>query len=239
MPRSQSQPPASELGELPGFRARVAAQEGETEPHPDELSPSPGPSATSPPPATSSPSQPEELPGDTSRSSTGSIDDDPPPVAISADLATELENFSGGLFELAGLAVNRVARARQKSNTRLWLVTEEEAEDFGAAAGRIAARRIPDELKEGDGADALIIGSVLLGYGMRNVAGVTGPELDQATRPAPPLPDLAAERQAAPPPPAPPATALPPGPGASSRAGGPVVVGVEEATPPPPFSPDL
>lgn len=242
--------PAGELGALPGFKAAASPEEEE---HPDELSPSPGPSATSSPPA-SSPSPSDEESGASTSSGTAFTDEPPPPpprptVSVSAELAAELENFSGGLFELAGLAANRLVRARQHSNTRLWLVTEEEAQDFGAAAGRLAARRIPDELKEGDGADVLIMGSVLLGYGTRNVMGVTGPDLAAAAerpagsptgREAP-----AAPAQQPPPPPAyaeelpPPAAPAPPPPAATSRSGGAVVVGVEEATPPPPFSPDL
>ncbi len=235
---NQTQPPADEA-ELPGFRT---PQSPGPDHHPDELSPTlPGPSTTSSPPTSASPSPPAGAPDDSSRSTTGSTDEDHP-VKLSEELRDELENFSGGLFELAGLAVNKMMKARTHSNTRLWLVTEDEAEAFAAPAGRIAARRVPEELQEGDGADALIMGSVLLGYGMRNLTGVTDEELARREG-AVPAESWPAEQAAPPPPPPPPAppptTAGAPATIAAVGAGRPPVVGVEEATPPPPFSADL
>jgi hypothetical protein len=235
MPTRQSRPHASEheeLADLPGFRPSPPE---EAELHPDETIPeaTDQPATSSPPMDPEPPSLPPAAPAAASGRSS--------PVSISAELRDELENFSGGVFELAGLAANRVVQRRTHSNTRLWLVTEEEAEDFGAAAGRILARRVPEELAEGDGADALIMGSVILGYAMRNVTGnVTQPPGEelapgvayQPPPPAPQPPPRAAEQEA----PSPPAAASPAAP---VRAGSPVVVGVEAATPPPPFSPDL
>ncbi len=231
MPTRPSRPPANEPGELadlPGFRQ---SPEEEPESHPDEAT-SPADQSTTSPPPEESPSPPEAAPAAASDRSS--------PVSISAELRDELENFSGGLFELAGLAANRVMQRRTHSNTRLWIVTEEEAEDFGAAAGRILARRVPEELAEGDGADALIMGSVLLGYSMRNVSGQPAAIPANSELAAPPQ-----ARQAPAPQPGPTEQEQPPPPSAAPPAapvrgqGGPVVVGVEAATPPPPFSPDL
>lgn len=249
MPTRQTRPPAESnaegLAEVPGFRQPASPDQG---PHPDELSPTPEPSATSSRSEAASPSSPTDAPGDPSRSTTASTEvpdlpPPPPPAPLSAELEEELENLAGGLFELGGMVMNRVSRARRPGiPSRLWLVSEQEAEDFGAAAGRIAGRRVPEELKSGDGADVLIMGSVLLGYGMRNVSGVTVPEPagggagSPTTAEPPPTPPPAAGSVSAPP-----AAPPPPPHAASSRAGGPVVVGVEEGTPPPPdvISPEL
>jgi hypothetical protein len=226
---SKSQP-AEGLDDLPGFRSPPSSP---MDPHPDESLPDQ--STTSSPPAPNPSSATAGQSGAPGPSSTGSIDDDEPPkrpdpANISQELRDELENFSGGLFELAGLAVNRLVRARTHSQTRLWLVTDEESETFGSAAGRIVGRRIPEELAEGDGADALIMGSVLLGYGTRNVAGVTDAEQSAAAVPA---------QAAAPPPPPASAPAAAPPASVAAAPGRPPVVGVEEAAPDPPFSPDL
>lgn len=230
MPTSQSRAQKSEpeVADLPGFRGEPP--EGD---HPDEI---PGPtsqdqSQTLPPPAEEK-SPPEAGRGeDSGRSS---------PVSISDELHAELENLTGGVFELAGVAINRVVKMRSRSNTRLWLVTEEEAEDFGTAAARILERRVPEELAEGDGADVLIMGSVLLGYGMRNAAGQAAPVPEGTEAPpsyAGPPPASQPPPQSAEPPQAQPSAAA--SPAAPVRAGSPVVVGVEAATPPPPFSADL
>jgi len=134
-------PPADEA-ELPGFKA---PQSPADELHPDELSPTPpGPSTTSSPSTPASPGPPPGAPADSSRSTKASTDHDDRPAQLSEELRDELENFSGGLFELAGLAVNKMMKARTRSNTRLWLVTDDEAEAFAAPAGRIAARRVPE-----------------------------------------------------------------------------------------------
>lgn len=223
MPTRQSRPPASaddELGDLPGFKAPAEPLE---EDHPDQATSPAGPSTTLPPPEETSP--PAADPGDTRPSST--------PVSISAELRDELENLTGGAFELAGLAANKFMQRRTRSNTRLWIVSEDEAEDFGAAAGRILARRVPEELAEGDGADAVIIGSVVLGYAMRNIAGQPAPALpgEELRVQAPPQPGPTAQEAPSPPAVAPPA--------APARTGDPVVVGVEAATPPAPFDPTI
>lgn len=226
MPKSPSpQPESAEPADLPGFRPSTTPEE---DLHPDETTQSPGPDTTSGQP-TEDPSPPAGAQRPASERSS--------PVSISAELHDELENLTGGVFELAGVAINRLVKIRSRSNTRLWLVTEEEAEDFGTAAARILERRVPEELAEGDGADVLIMGSVLLGYGMRNFSGQpaaipAGTEDLRDISRAEPAPTTAPPPRQ-PPPPQQPATV--------GTAGTPPVVGVEAATPPPPdaISPDL
>ena len=118
------------------------------------------------------------------------------PVELSPHLDDELGALGASLADVAGRIINRAYRARTKTESRLWLVTDEEAEAFGAAASRIAARRIPDELaEEGDASDALIMGSVALGYALRNFAGEAAPGPIPAdwsgTAPPPPSPQPA------------------------------------------------
>ena len=77
-------------------------------------------------------------------------------------------------------------------------------------------RHIPEELRaNGDAADVLIMGSVAVGYVMRNSAGV---DVDQAAEPAPGRPpdtSVAPAPQPTGPPPAPPSQQVPTAPAPS------------------------
>lgn len=234
MPSSQSQSDA--LGDLPGFRPMEETElppleesdevdEGPSLPESMDLSTTSPPSTTHPPAAS---------PGERTRStsSQGSTDDDerpPPPrpaVSLSGELEEELVYLTGGAFETVGAVLNRLERRRTRSATRMWLVSQEEAERFGTAAGRIAGRHIPDELKQGDGADLVIMGSVALGYVQGNLAGRD--DLERSGQlPAP----------VQPPPPVAPASPRPVQPPAGTPVASVVpapIEGAEAATPPPP-----
>lgn len=95
---------------------------------------------------------------------------------VSTYLAGELEELGASALDVAGRVLNRVYRQRTKTESRLWLATQEESEAFGQAAARIAERHLPDELVEdGDPADALVLASVALTYVLRNTAGLEAP----------------------------------------------------------------
>jgi len=101
--------------------------------------------------------------------------------------------------------VNKAAQRRSHTNTRLWLATEEEAQAFGDALGRIAARRIPEELAgaDSDGADLIVMGATTLGYVVRNGMGVDDQAAARIAEGLPPTPPAPAPPSSTPPPPAP------------------------------------
>jgi hypothetical protein len=186
-------------------------------------------STTSPQPPTSSHEEGLEprMGGSSSPASTDLPDIRPKPIELSADLERGLVNLAGGTFEILGTLANRAYRARTRTQSRLWLVTDDEAEDFGAAAGRIAGRHIPDELKEGDGADVLVMASVGLNYGQRNLAGIDDREAD-GLAPAQP------QHVAAPPPPPAERREFAPAGTPVGTVGGAAGIETEAATPAPP-----
>lgn len=179
-------------GRVPGWAA--VEEEDELERHDDELLEEyPGtPEPATPGPESSSQSQSPSAAGplvdEGEESSTpGSRPTDGRPESgaeLSQYLEAELEELGASALDVAGRVLNRLYRRRTQTESRLWLATEEEAEAFGAAAARIAQRHMPDELAEdGDPADALVLGSVALGYVLRNTAGIEapGPELPLVT----------------------------------------------------------
>lgn len=104
--------------------------------------------------------------------------------------------------------MNRMVRIRRRGQpTRRWIVTDEEAEAFAAPAARIAERHLPEELKQGDAKDVVVMGSVAVEYGVRNMADLEAPP------PAPaPQPEAHLHEPGPPPPaPAPPLAAVPSG----------------------------
>jgi hypothetical protein len=146
-----------------------------------------------PPPAPASPSLPSSGPRPSNQPA-GPLDGEPaatsipgspptddddllePGAEISSYLADELEELGASVFDVAGRAANRLYCRRTRTQSRLWLATDEEAAAFGAAAARIMNRHIPDELAEdGDVSDALVMGSVAFGYVLRNTAGQEAP----------------------------------------------------------------
>jgi hypothetical protein len=149
------------------------------------IPPRPDPSSSSP---SSSPPLEDQPAGEAPASSipgsppTDDGEDHPEPGAeLSSYLEGELEELGASILDVAGRALNRIYRRRTQTSSRLWLATQDETEAFGAAAARIAARHLPDELAEdGDPADGLVLGSVALGYVLRNTAGLEapGPELE-------------------------------------------------------------
>jgi hypothetical protein len=194
-----------DLDELPGFDQADLPDplEDELLDEPESLQESPAPSTTSP-----SPSQPLSAPGSSptpSRSTKGSTDPDPDP---DLELAEGLEFLAGGLFDLFGQTMNRMARVRRRGQpTNRWIATDDEIEKFAEPAARIAERHLPDELKGGDAKDVIVMGSVAVEYGVRNLADL------EAVPPAPapqPVPHLH-EPGPPPPAPAPPPVAVPSG----------------------------
>lgn len=223
-PTSQS----DDLDQIPGFRRTESPEEFV---HPDSewsLPPSEDLSTTLPP---SSP-RPDEA---------GSGKSGPTPSSlgsISEELTDGLGNFGEAIFEVGGTALNKYFNKRNHTNSTLWLVTDEEAEAFGNAAARIAARKVPEELQEGDPADAIIMASVLVRYGVRNITGLSREEMTGGPPPGP----AGFNPQQAPPPPTAPPPRQPPAPAAAPTVHtGTTLDGIEPATPPPPdvISPDI
>lgn len=107
----------------------------------------------------------------------------------SIDVEQSLGELGAGLSHLAGMVanktVNRAAVAKGRQPSPRWLMTEAEANSIGAALGRIGARQVPSELESGDAGDLLQIGSTAIGYVFRNVAGMSGEDLERAQRGAP------------------------------------------------------
>lgn len=211
-PDSQTQPGGDDLEAIPGFR-RLAPDDPLLEtPVPDlDRSATPAQPTTSTPnhPYLSEPTRP--TPPSSSTSSTTSSDrlgssqtgDDP---QTSHDIAPEVDEALAGLgygaFHVAGVLVNKAAQKRSHSNTRLWLATEDEATAFGEALGRIAGRRVPEELagEDSDGADLIVMGATALGYVVRNGMGV---DIEEAERIANGEPPTAQQPPAPAPPPQP------------------------------------
>ena len=188
MPPTPRHAPAQD--DLPGFAP--ASHEEEL---PGELLPgSPTPSTTSESP---SPSAPGSATSPTrTGSTTGSIEPepDPEPTPLDPEVADGLRYLAAGAFDIVGQLINRAVRIRRRNPAdTLWLVAEDEAERFSVLAARIAERHLPEELRSGDAADVIIMGSVGLEYAGHNLAGIPGVEYDGAPAPAAP--------QAAPPPP--------------------------------------
>jgi hypothetical protein len=149
---------------------------------------------------------------------------------------------------VGSVALNKFFEKRTKTRTNRWLATEEETQAFGEALGRIASRRIPDELAEkGDTADYLILGEVVFNYGLRTVLNMTPEEAaaagqqyieTQATQ-GPPPEGAQSPQYSAPPPTAPPPRQNAPASVQTAddlegTAPAGTVHGVVAATPPPP-----
>lgn len=166
----------SDLAEVPGFRAPPPGEEptGEEQESPESISSSPPP-----PPTTDRPS---------------------PSPASSSPASTELANTLGALIasgaRVLSMLPNRAIARRRRLETDLWLMTEEEAIAIGTPLGRIAARKAPAELIDGDGSDVVEAGAALITYAAHNAAGMSAADLERLQRGGPPP-------QAAPPPPEP------------------------------------
>lgn len=141
-------------------------------------------------------------------SSPGSSKPDP-------ELQQALEQFGSGVANLAGFVANKAHCKRARTLDDKWIMLDVEASTIGEALARIAGRQVPKELTEGDGGDLLAIGSVALGYTMRNLVGVSLDDIARFERGEMPI---EAQAQEAPPPAqqAPPADPHSPPPAPSS-----------------------
>jgi hypothetical protein len=108
-------------------------------------------------------------------SSPGSSKPDP-------ELEQALEQFGSGVAHLAGMVANKAHCRRIRALDEKWIMLEDEASTIGGALARIAGRQVPSELTEGDGGDLLVIGSVALGYTMRNLVGVSQEDIARFER---------------------------------------------------------
>lgn len=166
-----------------------------------EAPPTPSPTPTSPPPPPSGPAS------TTSPSSTASTSERPDPgaVGISAGVGAVggevVDAMALPLVQALGVLVNRTYTRRTGDYSPRWLFTADESEALAGALGRITARRLPEQLVEGEGGDVFLIIGVTGGYLVRNAIGITEAQMaaaaasrDEGPGPAP----------ASPPPPAPP-----------------------------------
>jgi hypothetical protein len=222
---------AGELGALPQFAPGSPDDPPLT--HPEAETTPPPPSTSSSPPTP--PRQPPDRPATSPKTSS---------TTSSEDLDEGLANVAGGGLVIGGALLNKWHQKRNRTTgSRVWLPTDDEVQTFGEAAGRIAARRVPDEIKEGDGADIITMGGVLMAYAARNALGISDQDMAHAADPDAPAPAVAPEpgQPYSPAPYVEPPTAPPPReapPASVSVAGGTPVTGVEAATPaPPPYIP--
>ncbi len=233
--------PPDEVGALPQFppvNPDDPLAPGAILSHPDEPSPpaSEAQSRTSIPldPPLSQPPRRETPPKTSSTTSSEVLDEG-------------LADVAGGLFYLGGALANKTARRRTRSDTRAWIPTEDEVTSFSEAAGRIAARRVPEAIAGGDGPDLLTMGGVALSYGIRNALGISDAELAAAGNPG--AAPVSTPAQAPPPGYAPPPYVEPPSAPPPRQAPAPATVGVltpdvhgvVAAEPPPPdvISPNI
>lgn len=93
----------------------------------------------------------------------------------SPEVDEALEQLGEGIAHLAGLVANKATKRKDDR----WLMLPDEAHAIGGALGRIGARQVPAELVDGDGGDLLTIGSVALGYTMRNLAGISADDMER------------------------------------------------------------
>jgi hypothetical protein len=102
----------------------------------------------------------------------------PPSSTTSSEEVDEaLAGYGTTGFMVATAALNKFMEQRTRQRTTRWLATEDEAQAFGDALGRIASRKVPAELVEkGDTADLLIMGDVLFGYGARTILNLSPDE---------------------------------------------------------------
>jgi hypothetical protein len=168
-----------------------------------------------------------------------------------SDVEEALAGYGVSGFFLASVGIdNLTSRRRKTPPTGRWLATEEEAERFGDALGRIAARRVPEELVDkGDTADYLIMGEAILTYAIRAGLGLSADQAAQVAQEY--VADQAAQHQAGPaappqyyePPPTAPDRVAQPAPTMVATQGEEIVggFGAVAATPAPPdtISPEI
>lgn len=178
---------------------------------------------TTPPPPPSPSTKPESSPSSTTSTEAGE------PV----DVEGAVGQLGEGAAYLLGAGMNKAVKSRTGKNTRAWLMSEREAAAIGAPLARIALRRVPDEMTVGDAGDGLALAAGLIGYGLRNVFGMSPEQMAaleaQGPAPSPPAPAVTPPPPAPTPTPPPPVIATaPPGPPAGQ------LEGVAPAEPPPP-----
>lgn len=175
--------PPEETADLPGFTQPTRLEDAPPPAARPSTAPAGAPS-TPPSPAPPTPPTLSHQAGETLNVPPLSPPSSPsPPTSgdITEAVGDALDNLAGDAFEVAGVLINKAFRARTKTESTLWLVSPEESTAFAEAAGRIAARRLPEELKaEGDASDMLVMGAVALGYVAHNAMGIAGAELAAA-----------------------------------------------------------
>ena len=224
-------PETDDLEELPGFTPlRTQPSNDPLDPeatHLEDLSRSPEPPPPGHPPRHAA-GETGPGPSGATPSSRTSTDDAAaaagPDPELEEQIDEALAGLAGGLFMLGGLGVNKVTQRKRPGST-LWVPTQAEAESFGNALGRIAGRRVPEELIDDDMGDLIVAGGTLLGYGMHNALGITGAELEAGAAASAPTYDRTPQAPA-------PATAPPP------RQPARVVQQPPAAPPPAPGPPD-
>ena len=219
-----------ELEQIPGFtapRTMPASDPLDTdlttmsEGYDDPSTPSSPPQLTTST-QTPGPDSGQDSPKGNSPSSTASIE---------PDVGDALGDLGKVAALLVGVGVNK-ATHQPKDSTK-WLMTEEEAETIGGALARMGARRVPEQLVEGENAEILVIGITLVNYGSRNLLDASPEQMAEAMAVAQTRGEL--QRTAPPPRETPPPSSPPP----PTRPKGalrdlPADYGVAEAAPEPP-----
>lgn len=147
----------------------------------EEIDPDPSHDAdpstpTSPPPSTSSTRPPITDPPTESPSTAKTTSSSP----VSSDVLEGFEQLGTAVAATSGIALNRLTQRRGRAPHRRWLMTEDEAKGIGGAMGRLLAKRVPEELVDGDGGEVLELVTVGGAYLVRNALGVTDEEIDAA-----------------------------------------------------------
>lgn len=180
---------SADLEALPSFQRRSTRVDGAPLEDLDELLEDPAPGPTSPPaapPTTSSTPSSPPTPAASSptpqSSSTGSTDPSPSePLREIADGAIDsvAQIITPGIA-LLGVGANRLYRRRTGIPDRRWALTKGEAEGLGEALARIAARRIPEEITEGENGDYLALVAIGSSYLLRNILNLDAEDLAAA-----------------------------------------------------------
>lgn len=172
---------ASASDELPSDHESEGSNDAGSQ-APTPSSPSTGPPPT--PSQTREPSPPPpSAPGTSTNPSSRTSTSEPSFVDSVAHTGGEVTDaLAFPAVRALGILANRTYVRRTLDYSDRWLFTEEESGALAGALGRIAARRLPEQLVEGEGGDLLVIVGVTGGYLVRNALGISEAQVQAATR---------------------------------------------------------
>lgn len=159
----------SDHAAVPGFRPTTAEEEDPWEGTGRERPPS-SPPSSSPVQSGTRPQEPSPAEPTSHRTSTRRSTD--------PDVDEVLGALAAGTAQVLSVVANKAVRRRAGVPTTRWLMTEDEAKALGEPLGKMATRKAPDAVTEGDGPDLVAAAAAILIYAARNLAGVSADEFD-------------------------------------------------------------